>query len=144
MLIVSVMPRSATQKIVGECKPLSQQLQSSFKLAEGARLQSRLPYTTQIILVGRCDLQFYWNGVSSSQLITANTVDIPAESTADVQIVKSGLTVGEHKVWVAFEYADSGEQIFFSEIIVSGSGLGSNYNFNQPVDVQSGDDVNLN
>jgi len=35
--------------------------------------------------------KFYWNGVSSSQLISANTVDIAAESTADVQIVKSGL-----------------------------------------------------
>ncbi len=86
--------------------------------------------------------KFYWNGVSSSQLITANTVDIPAESTADVQIVKSGLTVGEHKVWVAFEYADSGEQIFFSEIIVSGlADLEVTTISTSPVDVQSGDDV---
>jgi len=64
--------------------------------------------------------KFYWNGVASEKLISADTVDIPAESTEDVEIVKSGLTVGEHKIWIAFEYADAGEQLFYSEIIVSG------------------------
>ena len=64
--------------------------------------------------------QFYWNGVSSDKLISANTVDIPAKSTVDVEEVKSGLTLGEHKIWVAFNYADSGEQLFYKEIIVTG------------------------
>ena len=42
--------------------------------------------------------KFYWNGVSSDKLISANTVDIPAKSTVDVEEVKSGLTLGEHKI----------------------------------------------
>ncbi|MBA4694546.1 MAG: hypothetical protein H2066_01680 [Candidatus Poseidoniales archaeon] len=88
--------------------------------------------------------KFYWNGVSSSQLISANTVDIAAESTADVQIVKSGLTVGEHKVWVAFEYAGGGEQIFFSDIIVSGlADLEATSISTSPADIESGDSVTI-
>ena len=64
--------------------------------------------------------KFYWNGLDSNKLISANTVDIPAESTVDVEQIKSGLTVGEHKIWIAFEYAGSGEQIFYREITVGG------------------------
>jgi len=64
--------------------------------------------------------KLYWDGVAPNQLMTANTVDIPAESTTDIQYVQSGLTVGEHKVWIIFDYDSAGEQMFYREIIVSG------------------------
>lgn len=86
--------------------------------------------------------KFYWNGVSSSQLISANTVDIPAQSTADVEIVKSGLTVGEHKVWLAFDYNGAGEQIFFKDIVVTGlADLEATTIETSPTGVKSGDSV---
>ena len=86
--------------------------------------------------------KFYWNGVSSSQLISANTVDIPAQSTADVEIVKSGLTVGEHKVWLAFDYNGAGEQIFFKDIVVTGlADLEATTIETSPTGVKSGDSL---
>ena len=54
---------------------------------------------------------FYWNGYPDN-VLSVNTVDIPAKSTVDVEVVKSGLTVGDHKVWIDFEYADDGKEIF--------------------------------
>ena len=64
--------------------------------------------------------KLYWDGVDDNQLMTANTVDIPAESTTDIEYVQSGLTVGEHKVWIIFDYNSAGQQMFYREIMVSG------------------------
>ena len=144
MLIVSVMPISANAEDSGGVQASESTVAiSPSNPVEGGSITITLTlYNSNNFEAEDVIYKFYWNGVSSSQLITANTVDIPAESTADVQIVKSGLTVGEHKVWVAFEYADSGEQIFFSEIIVSGlADLEVTTISTSPVDVQSGDDV---
>ena len=86
--------------------------------------------------------KFYWNGYSDDNLMSANIVDIPAESTVDVNIVKSGLTVGEHKIWIAFEYNDAGEEFFYSEIIVSGlADLEATTISTSPSNIQSGDSV---
>ena len=41
--------------------------------------------------------KFYWNGVSSDKLISANTVDIPAKSTFDVES-EIWATLGKHKI----------------------------------------------
>ncbi len=64
--------------------------------------------------------KIYWDGVSNSRLLMANATDIPPNDSVDVTVVKSGLTAGEHKVWVSFEYADGGEQLFFHEFNVEG------------------------
>jgi len=86
--------------------------------------------------------KLYWDGIASNQLMTANTVDIPAESTTDVQYVKSGLTVGEHKVWIIFEYDGGGEQMFYREIIVSGlADLEATSITTSPSSLNSGDSV---
>ncbi len=88
---------------------------------EGGSITIRLTlYNDNNFMADDVLYKFYWNGVSSDKLISANTVDIPAKSTVDVEEVKSGLTLGEHKIWVAFNYADSGEQLFYKEIIVTG------------------------
>ena len=144
MLIVSVMPISVNAADSGGVQASESTVAiSPSNPVEGGSITITLTlYNSNNFEAEDVIYKFYWNGVSSSQLITANTVDIPAESTADVQVVKSGLTVGEHKVWVAFEYAGSGEQIFFSEIIVSGlADLEATTISTSPVDVQSGDDV---
>ena len=64
--------------------------------------------------------EFYWNGVSPSKLMEANTVDIPSQTSVDVDVTKSGLTVGEHKVWIRFEYDNAGMQTFYKEFTVIG------------------------
>tara|TARA_B110001452_G_scaffold267627_1_gene278594 strand:+ start:96 stop:2879 length:2784 start_codon:yes stop_codon:yes gene_type:complete len=86
--------------------------------------------------------KLYWDGVATNQLLTANTVDIPAESTTDIQFVQSGLTVGEHKVWIIFEYNNGGEQMFYREIIVSGlADLEASLILTSPSSLNSGDSV---
>jgi len=86
--------------------------------------------------------KFYWNGMAPANLIIANTTDIPAESTVDVEVVKSGLTVGEHKIWVAFEYNDAGEQFFIHDIMVTGlADLEATTISTSPNDVESGESV---
>ena len=88
--------------------------------------------------------KFYWNGLESNKLISANTVDIPAESTVDVEQIKSGLTVGEHKIWIAFEYAGSGEQIFYRDITVGGlADLEATTIITTPNGVKSGENVTI-
>ena len=144
MLILSVMPLSVNAEDSGGVQASESTVAiSPSSPVEGGSITITLTlYNSNNFEAQDVIYKFYWNGVSSSQLISANTVDIAAESTADVQIVKSGLTVGEHKVWVAFEYADAGEQIFFSEIIVSGlADLEATSISTSPVDVQSGDSM---
>ena len=86
--------------------------------------------------------KLYWDGVDANKLITANTVDIPAESTVDIEQVKTGLTVGEHKIWITFEYDGGGEQMFYREIIVSGlADLEATSITTSPSSVNSGDSV---
>lgn len=144
MLILSVMPLSVNAEDSGGVQASQSTVAiSPSSPVEGGSITITLTlYNSNNFEAEDVIYKFYWNGISSSQLISANTVDIAAESTADVQIVKSGLTVGEHKVWVAFEYAGAGEQIFFSEIIVSGlADLEATSISTSPVDVQSGDSM---
>ena len=144
MLILSVMPLSVNAEDSGGVQASESTVAiSPSSPVEGGSITITLTlYNSNNFEAEDVIYKFYWNGISSSQLISANTVDIEAESTADVQIVKSGLTVGEHKVWVAFEYAGAGEQIFFSEIIVSGlADLEATSILTSPVDVQSGDSM---
>ena len=88
---------------------------------EGSSITIRLTmYNDNNFAVDDVLYKFYWNGVASNKLIVADTVDIPAKSTIDVEVVKSGLTVGEHKVWITFDSTGDDEQMFFTEIMVSG------------------------
>ena len=84
---------------------------------------------------------FYWNGYPDN-VLSVNTVDIPAKSTVDVEVVKSGLTVGDHKVWIDFEYADDGKEYFYREITVTGlADLETDTIATSPSFIQSGDSV---
>ena len=56
--------------------------------------------------------KFYWDGVEPGRLLKAATVDIDGSSTVDVDITKSGLTAGDHQIWVIFDYNSAGEQMF--------------------------------
>ena len=40
--------------------------------------------------------KFYWNGLDSSKLISANTVDVPAQSTVDVEQMPENIKFGLH------------------------------------------------
>ena len=60
---------------------------------EGGSITIRLTlYNDNNFMADDVLYKFYWTGVSSDKLISANTVDIPAKSTVDVEEVKSGLT----------------------------------------------------
>ncbi|MDP6869570.1 MAG: CARDB domain-containing protein [Candidatus Poseidoniaceae archaeon] len=86
--------------------------------------------------------KMYWDGVSPSKLLEANSVDIPAQQSVDIQVVKSGLTVGEHKVWVSFDYASAGEQLFYHEFNVMGlADIEVTSIVSSPSEINSGDQV---
>ena len=144
MMILSVMPLSVSAEDSGGVQASESTVAiSPSNPVEGGSATIRLTlYNSNNIEAEDVLYKFYWNGVSSSQLMSANTVDIPAQSTADVEIVKSGLTVGEHKVWIAFDYNGAGEQIFFKDIVVTGlADLEATTIETSPTGVKSGDSV---
>ncbi|MFL2982410.1 MAG: CARDB domain-containing protein [Candidatus Poseidoniaceae archaeon] len=144
MMLLSVMPLSVSAEDSGGVQASESTVAiSPSNPVEGGSATIRLTlYNSNNFEAEDVLYKFYWNGVSSSQLISANTVDIPAQSTADVEIVKSGLTVGEHKVWLAFDYNGAGEQIFFKDIVVTGlADLEATTIETSPTGVKSGDSV---
>ena len=144
MMVLSVMPLSVSAEDSGGVQASESTVAiSPSSPVEGGSATIRLTlYNSNNFEAEDVLYKFYWNGVSSSQLMSANTVDIPAQSTADVEIVKSGLTVGEHKVWLAFDYNGAGEQIFFKDIVVTGlADLEATTIETSPTGVKSGDSV---
>ena len=88
---------------------------------EGGSVTIRLTlYNSNNFAVEDVLYKFYWDGVASNKLIEADTIDIDAEQTVDVEVMKSGLTVGEHKVWIVFDANGGGEQMFYRDVVVSG------------------------
>ena len=122
MMILAVMPLSVNAYDSGGVQASESTVSiSPSNPIEGGSITIRLTmYNSNNFAADDVLFKFYWDGVASNKLIAADTVDIPAESTVDVEQVKSGLTVGEHKVWIIYDYAGSGEQMFFSEINVTG------------------------
>ncbi|MBF91013.1 MAG: hypothetical protein CMP75_04550, partial [Flavobacteriales bacterium] len=85
---------------------------------------------------------FYWNAISPSQRLLQSTVDVPAQSPVDVSFIKSGLTEGDHKVWITFDYNSAGEQSFYKEIFVTGlPDLEATKIETSPTELKSGDSV---
>ena len=91
MMILSVMPMSVEAEDSGGVQASQSTVAiSPSSPVEGGSITITLTlYNSNNFEAEDVIYKFYWNGVSSSQLISANTVDIAAESTADVQIVKS-------------------------------------------------------
>ena len=86
--------------------------------------------------------KFYKDGISAGKLAEANTIDIPAESSIDVQYTWSGLTEGDHKVWIAFDHDGAGEQTFYKSFTVLGlADLEVNTIETSPSEMNSGDQV---
>jgi hypothetical protein len=87
---------------------------------------------------------FYWDGIASNKRIVTDTVDIPANDFITIEVTKSGLTVGEHKVWIEFEYAGAGAQVFFVDLIVAGlPDLEIEQVLTNPSSFNSGDNVEV-
>ncbi len=122
MMVLAVVPLSSTAEDSGGVQASTSTVSiSPSSPDEGGSITIRLTlYNSNNFQANDVLYKFYWDGVSPNKLISANTIDIPAESTVDVEQVKSGLTYGEHKVWITYEYAGSGEEMFFSEVIVNG------------------------
>ncbi len=110
---------------------------------EGGSINIRLTlYNSNPFQANDVEYKFYWDGVDTSKRFAMNEVDIPAESSVDIDVVKSGLTVGEHKVWIAFSFAGDVEQVFNKEVMVTGlADLEVNQIITSPSVVNSGDDV---
>ena len=146
MMILAVMPLSVSAEDSGGVQASSSTVSiSPSDPVEGSSITIRLTmYNDNNFAVDDVLYKFYWNGVAPNKLIIADTVDIPAKSTIDVEVVKSGLTVGEHKVWVTFDSTGSDEQMFFTEIMVSGlADLEVTSISTSPESVYSGDSVEI-
>ena len=144
MMILAVMPLSISAEDSGGVQASSSTVSiSPSDPVEGSSITIRLTmYNDNNFAVDDVLYKFYWDGVAPNKLITADTVDIPAKSTIDVEVVKSGLTVGEHKVWVLFDSTGSDEQMFFTELMVSGlADLEVTSISTSPETVYSGDSV---
>jgi len=143
MMVLSFMPLSATAEDSGGVQASESTVAiTPSNPVEGGSVTVRLTlYNSNNFEAEDVLYKFYWNGYSDDNLMSANIVDIPAQSTVDVDIVKSGLTVGEHKIWIAFEYNDAGEEFFYSEIIVSGLADLEATVTTSPSTIQSGDSV---
>ena len=88
--------------------------------------------------------KFYKDGISGDKLAEANAIDIPAESSIDVQFTWSGLTEGEHKVWIAFDHDGAGEQTFYKSFTVLGlADIEVNTIEVSPSEMNSGDQVQI-
>lgn len=146
MMILAVMPLSVSAEDSGGVQASSSTVSiSPSDPVEGSSITIRLTmYNDNNFAVDDVLYKFYWDGVASNKLIVADTVDIPAKSTIDVEVVKSGLTVGEHKVWITFDSTGSDEQMFFTEIMVSGlADLEVSSISTSPESVYSGDSVEV-
>jgi hypothetical protein len=122
MMVLAVMPLSANAADSGgvQASPSTVSISPSNPV-EGGSVTIRLTmYNDNLFAADDVLYKFYWNGVATNKLIIADTVDIPAKSTIDVEVVKPGLTVGDHKVWITFDSTGSDEQMFYSEVIVIG------------------------
>ena len=122
MMVLAVMPLSANALDSGGVQASSSTVSiSPSSPDEGGSITIRLTmYNSNNFPANDVFYKFYWDGVEPEKLMSANIIDIPAESTVDIELVKSGLTFGNHTVWITYEYADSGEQMFYSEVNVSG------------------------
>jgi len=122
MMVLAVMPLSSNAEDSGGVQASASTVSiSPSNPDEGGSITIRLTmYNSNNFLANDVLYKFYWDGVASNKLMSADTIDIPAESTVDIELVKSGLTFGDHKVWIIYEYAGSGEQMFYSEVNVSG------------------------
>ncbi len=145
VMLISLMPMPTTAEDSGGVQASSSTVAiSPSNPVEGGSVTIRLTlfnsnnFEAEDVLYG-----FYWNDYPNN-LISANTVDIPAQGTVDVEVVKSGLTYNEdgHKVWIEFEYNDAGMEFFYSEIFVSGlADLEANTIETSPSSVKSGESV---
>ena len=122
MMLVSTMPLSVNAEDSGGVQASSSTVAiTPSNPVEGGSVTIRLTlYNSNNFEANNVQYEFYWDEYNPNNLISANTADIPPEGTVDVEVVKSGLTVGEHQVWIAFEYNDAGKEFFYSEIIVAG------------------------
>jgi len=143
MMLVSTMPLSVDAEESGGVQASSSTVAiTPQNPVEGGSVTIRLTlYNNNSFEAEDVIYGFYWNGYPDN-VLSVNTVDIPAKSTVDVEVVKSGLTVGEHKVWIDFEYADDGKEYFYREIIVTGlADLETDTITASPSFIQSGDSV---
>ena len=143
MMLVSTMPLSVNAEDSGGVQASTSTVAiSPSNPVEGGSVTIRLTlYNSNNFEAEDVFYGFYWNDYPNN-LISANTVDIPAQGTVDVEVVKSGLTYEEdgHKVWIEFEYNDGGMEFFYSEIVVAGlPDLETSTITTSPSSVKSGD-----
>ena len=144
MMLVSTMPLSVNAEDSGGVQASSSTVAiTPSNPVEGGSVTIILTlYNSNNFEANNVQYEFYWDEYNPNNLISANTADIPPEGTVDVEVVKSGLTVGEHQVWIAFEYNDAGKEFFYSEIIVAGlPDLETSTITTSPSVVKSGEDL---
>ena len=143
MMLVSTMPLSVNAEDSGGVQASTSTVAiSPSNPVEGGSVTIRLTlFNSNNFVAEDVFYGFYWNDYPNN-LISANTVDIPAQGTVDVEVVKSGLTYEDdgHKVWIEFEYNDGGMEFFYSDIFVSGlPDLETSAITTSPSSVKSGD-----
>ena len=144
MMVLAVMPLSANAEDSGGVQASESSVGfSPSNPVEGGQVTIRLTLANSNNFIAYDVIyKFYWDGVESSQLIKMNEIDIPAQGSVNIDVTQPGLTAGEHKVWIAFEYASAGEQVFNKEIMVLGrADLEVLSIATSPENVQSGDSI---
>ncbi len=144
MMVLSIMPLSTQAEDSGgvQASESTVAISPSNPVEGGSATIILTLYNSNNFEAEDVEYAFYWNAISPSQRLLQTTVDIPAQSTVDVSFVKSGLTEGEHKVWITFDYNDAGEQSFYKEMLVTGlADLEVTKIETSPANIQSGDSV---
>ena len=63
---------------------------------------------------------FYRDSISTPNRILTDVVTIPGDGFVNVGATWNGLTEGEHRIWVSYEYNNAGEQSFYTTFNVTG------------------------
>ena len=122
LCIASVpMPATAEQSGSIQASPSTVALQPSNPVAGGSvtinlQLYNSGNYATDV------EYSFYRDFISSDQLIKKATVDIDTETSAQVTAVWSGLTEGEHEVYITFQHPRGSGTVaeFYVDFTVTG------------------------
>ena len=65
-------------------------------------------------------IPFYRDSISTPNRILTDVVTIPGDGFVNVGATWNGLTEGEHRIWVSYEYNNAGEQSFYTAFNVTG------------------------
>lgn len=119
---LSFMPMNAAAGNSGgiEAGPSSIGFSPSNPVMGGSVTISLTLFNNNSVTASNVQYEFYKDGISGNSLLEANTVNIEGQNFSTVNTVWSGLSEGNHKVWVKVTYNGDTALQFFKEFTVAG------------------------